>query len=136
MKTLCLPVDGSDAAKATLAWALTTFTPSQHHWQFVSVVPKTDPQAVIETYQVEEALNAVNGAKATTEAAGGTVTKAEYIEAGPAEGIITFATNTQPDLLVIGSHGRTGLAKVVMGSVSQRVFAESPVPVVLYRNVK
>ena len=37
------------------------------------------------------------------------------------------------DLVVIGSHGRTGLARVMLGSVAAKVVAQSPVPVLVAR---
>ncbi|MCU4480965.1 universal stress protein [Acinetobacter ursingii] len=48
-----------------------------------------------------------------------------------AETIIQTATELEADLLVMGSHGRTGLKKLVLGSVAQTVLAQSPVPVLI-----
>ena len=39
----------------------------------------------------------------------------------------------QPDLLVLGSHGRTGLARVFLGSVAEAVLRAAPVPVLVIR---
>lgn len=39
------------------------------------------------------------------------------------------------DLIVMGSHGRRGLARMAMGSQAAEVFRESPVPVLLIRAV-
>ena len=48
-----------------------------------------------------------------------------------AETIIQTAIELEADLLVMGSHGRTGLKKLVLGSVAQTVLAQSPVPVLI-----
>ena len=49
------------------------------------------------------------------------------------EGILQTVRDTQSDLIVIGSHGRTGIARLVLGSVAAKVVAQSPVPVLVTR---
>ncbi len=49
------------------------------------------------------------------------------------EGILRTAREQQSDLLVIGSHGRTGIARLMLGSVAAKVVAQSPVPVLVAR---
>ncbi|MEY4711565.1 MAG: hypothetical protein RIS88_1015 [Pseudomonadota bacterium] len=49
------------------------------------------------------------------------------------EGILSTARDQQSDLIVIGSHGRTGIARVMLGSVAAKVVAQSPVPVLVAR---
>jgi nucleotide-binding universal stress UspA family protein len=49
----------------------------------------------------------------------------------PAEGIIAAAQENCCDLIVMASHGRRGLAKVLLGSVATRVLSLSPVPVLI-----
>jgi nucleotide-binding universal stress UspA family protein len=51
----------------------------------------------------------------------------------PAEGIIAAATENGCDLIVMASHGRRGVAKVLLGSVAGRVLVLSPVPVLICR---
>ena len=50
-----------------------------------------------------------------------------------AETIIQTAVELQVDLLVMGSHGRTGIKKLILGSVAQKVLNESPVPVLIVK---
>jgi len=45
-----------------------------------------------------------------------------------AEGIIATAAETNADVIVMGSHGRRGLDKMLMGSVAERVLHKSTVP--------
>jgi nucleotide-binding universal stress UspA family protein len=47
----------------------------------------------------------------------------------PADEIIRFAGNEGMDLVVIATHGRTGLQHIWMGSVAERVVRHSTVPV-------
>lgn len=51
------------------------------------------------------------------------------LEGDVAQSILDFAHQKQIDLIVVGTHGRSGLGKALMGSVSERIFRQSPVPV-------
>lgn len=51
----------------------------------------------------------------------------------PAEGIIATARDRHCDLIVMASHGRRGLSKVILGSQASRVLALSAVPVLICR---
>ena len=50
-----------------------------------------------------------------------------------ANGIVQSAKTDGVDLVVLGSHGHTGLARLMLGSVANKVVAESPVPVLVAR---
>jgi len=50
------------------------------------------------------------------------------------EGIVRVGENIGADLIVMGSHGRRGLEKLVLGSVAQRVLQVARVPVLVVRN--
>jgi len=47
----------------------------------------------------------------------------------PVSAILERATRDASDLIVMGTHGRSGLARAVLGSVTERVVRRSPVPV-------
>ncbi|ENX12409.1 hypothetical protein F889_00346 [Acinetobacter colistiniresistens] len=47
--------------------------------------------------------------------------------------IIGAAQNLGADLIIMGSHGRTGFKQFVLGSVAQKVLAESHIPVLIVR---
>ena len=49
------------------------------------------------------------------------------------EGIIAAAKKHKCDAIVLASHGRTGIAKLFMGSVTQKILSHSKLPVVVYR---
>jgi nucleotide-binding universal stress UspA family protein len=56
------------------------------------------------------------------------------VEAGPpAERITRLARARRADLIVMGTHGRTGLARALLGSVAQRVVATAGCPVLTVR---
>ncbi|MEN9466093.1 MAG: hypothetical protein RL081_94 [Pseudomonadota bacterium] len=50
-----------------------------------------------------------------------------------ASGIVQSAKDEGADLIVMGSHGRSGIARLMLGSVATKVVAESPVPVLVTR---
>ena len=54
-------------------------------------------------------------------------------EVGAASGIVQTAAAIGADLIVLGSHGRGGIARLMLGSVSNKVVAESKVPVLVTR---
>lgn len=51
----------------------------------------------------------------------------------PAERIVGAARDKECDLIYMGSHGRTGLGRFFLGSVTNRVLTLSPVPVLVDR---
>jgi nucleotide-binding universal stress UspA family protein len=53
---------------------------------------------------------------------------------GPVEGIVEYATDLEIDLIVIATHGRTGLSHALMGSVAERIVREAPCPVLTIRD--
>ncbi|OGR24041.1 MAG: hypothetical protein A2139_01865 [Desulfobacca sp. RBG_16_60_12] len=53
--------------------------------------------------------------------------------AAPDEGIVQQAIKNEVDLIIMGSHGRTGLKKLLMGSVTERVIGGSPCPILVVK---
>ena len=49
------------------------------------------------------------------------------------EGIVDTARRRKCDVIFMSSHGRRGLSRLVMGSVTQKVLTHSKIPVVVYR---
>ena len=52
----------------------------------------------------------------------------------PAERLVELAVARGSDLIVMGTHGRTGVAHLLMGSVAERVLRSAPCPVLAVRD--
>ncbi len=64
---------------------------------------------------------------------GGVRTATFLVQGTPAREITRFAKKTHADLLIVGTHGRTGLAKLFLGSVANQIVATAPCPVMTVR---
>jgi nucleotide-binding universal stress UspA family protein len=51
----------------------------------------------------------------------------------PDDGIVQQAIKREVDLIIVGSYGRTGLKKLLMGSVTERVIGQSPCPILVVK---
>lgn len=81
-----------------------------------------------------EAHAAIHAAKTQFEAAGITV-DTSVVEAHAAwRGVVEAASSLEADLIVMGSHGRSGLEKLVLGSVTQAVLSHTHLPVLVVRD--
>jgi nucleotide-binding universal stress UspA family protein len=56
-------------------------------------------------------------------------------EGNPAKAIVDAAAENECDLIVVGSHGRTGLDRILIGSVSQQVVVQAKCPVMVVKAV-
>ncbi|MEE8314489.1 MAG: universal stress protein [Myxococcota bacterium] len=54
----------------------------------------------------------------------------------PESVILDLARNKQADLIVMGTHGHSGLAHITLGSVAERVVREAPCPVMTVKEPK
>jgi nucleotide-binding universal stress UspA family protein len=87
----------------------------------------------IEEYYRDEGLAQLKGASAALETAGQPCTT--HIAVGPiAQTVTRYAAEMKFDLIVIGTHGRTGLRHAVMGSVATEVIKLATVPVTVVKN--
>jgi nucleotide-binding universal stress UspA family protein len=55
------------------------------------------------------------------------------LEGDPAAEVARFAADAGIDVIVIGTHGRTGVDRLVMGSVAERVMREAPCSVLVVK---
>jgi nucleotide-binding universal stress UspA family protein len=55
------------------------------------------------------------------------------VEGDPASEIVRYALDAGIDLVVMGTHGRTGLERLLMGSVAERVLRDSPCSVLVVK---
>ncbi|WP_231188713.1 universal stress protein [Haladaptatus sp. DYF46] len=137
---ILLPVDGSEGAKTAIEQAIThaqTYDAELHVLHVIdqSAVELTTPSIEgISTDVVYEQLNEqgqalVNEVTEETNEAGVTTTT-EIVEYGsPYEEIQSYAAEQDIDLIVIGTHGRSGLDRQLLGSVAEKVIRTAEVPV-------
>ncbi|MGN6398349.1 MAG: universal stress protein [Mucilaginibacter sp.] len=52
-------------------------------------------------------------------------------EGGPAEKVLSFAREWSADMIVVGTHGRKGLARLLLGSVAEKISRHSSIPVTI-----
>ena len=68
-----------------------------------------------------------------TARAAGVKTTSTIVEGSPSDRIVRAARAGRADLIVMGTHGRTGFSRLLLGSVASRVIAASPCPVLTVR---
>jgi nucleotide-binding universal stress UspA family protein len=93
--------------------------------------------AVQEIEEAEDELRAAG--KARLESLVGSLAaqgiRASYhvVDGDPAREIVEFARANQVDLIAMTSHGRTGLVRAILGSVTDKVLRESATPMLVVR---
>lgn len=65
--------------------------------------------------------------------AGDVSVRTSQVEGSPAQEIVEYAEDEGIDLVVMGTHGRSGVDRLLLGSVAERVVRTSPVPVLTVR---
>jgi nucleotide-binding universal stress UspA family protein len=58
------------------------------------------------------------------------------LDGNPADEIIRYATDSRTNLIVLGTHGRTGLERLLMGSVAEKVLRGAPCSVLVVKMPK
>ena len=98
----------------------------------VAEMQPTPPQEFFDA-QERSAARHVRAVMDACEAAGVTC-HAETIEGmQPWEAIVAHAEKKGCNLIVMGSHGRTGIEKLLLGSVTQRVLQDATMPVLVVK---
>jgi len=143
---ILLPTDGSPVAgkavKAGLALARRLGARVTGYYAVESAMPPIyaegyvpDPQTVVlmdrrakefGEKQIEAMAKLAKRARVRFQ---GVCAKAET----PAEGIVRVARRRGCDSIFMASHGRRGIARLVMGSVTEKVLRTASVPVIVYR---
>lgn len=61
--------------------------------------------------------------------------RTEIVVGDPARGVVEFAEDEDNDVdhIFVGSHGRSGVSRVLLGSVAEKIVRRSPVPVTVVR---
>jgi nucleotide-binding universal stress UspA family protein len=97
---------------------------SDDAWMAVSSLELTLPP----DYEIAQVLKSLRGRVPIPEDA------TEFAPVGdPVESIVGAARGWPADLIVIGSHGRDGLGRVLLGSVAEGVARHAPCPVLVVR---
>ncbi len=55
------------------------------------------------------------------------------VSPSPAQAIVDYAKETHADVIVVGTHGRSGVSRLLMGSVAETVVRTAPCPVLVVR---
>ena len=141
---ILVPVDGSEASKRGLQEAIKLAKATNARLQIVHVVNELLLEAGFFGHQPYEPLIdslRVSGAKILEEAK--SATRDAGVEFG-AELVDTIGGHVSPlildaarrvnaDLIVMGTHGRRGVRRLLMGSDAEMVLRSSPVPVLFVR---
>lgn len=144
-KRILVPLDGSERAETAIQTAARLARANAGALIFVQVanlphevVPVVDAYAFSETaitMALDEAQAYLKSIRLRADLAG-LATESDVLNGPVAEAIIAAAVGHQADVIVIASHGRTGVARWVLGSVAQTVARRSPVPVLVLRDAR
>ena len=92
--------------------------------------------SIVEHYEAAAALTAANILSSVSDAAtklGVPCARIHVKDQTPAEGILEAARQNGCDLIVIASHGRRGMARLLLGSQAQKLVTLSTLPVLICR---
>jgi nucleotide-binding universal stress UspA family protein len=141
--TVLVPYDGSEPAQAALAHAL-ALGPNAGAIVVVTIVDETpiisqsattvtayDPTPLFEALD-EQARAVLADATARCTAAGVTP-RTEIVHDAPVPGILATMQKYRCDLVVMGTHARTGVARTFLGSTTEGVLRSSDVPILTLR---
>jgi nucleotide-binding universal stress UspA family protein len=117
--------DGSSYSQA--AWEVALAMAKQAKSQLIGVAVAPEEGDII------EAKATLNRMLAAASLAGVRMKGINPQGVAPDTGIVQQAIKHEVDLIVVGSYGRTGLKKLLMGSVTERVIGESPCPILVVK---
>ncbi len=143
-KHLLVPVDGSSTSRQVVEKAIAI---AQAFKSKVTLIYVIDPyaftgvgtdfsygQAEYLSAATAEANEALKAAKQACQDHGIEVTGSVVEGHAVYRGILETAESVHADLLVMGSHGRHGLEKLVLGSVTAQVLSHTHLPVLVVRD--
>ena len=145
-KHILIATDGSDLATQAVRRGLglakqlsaqVTIVTATELWSVIEMTRHAnDPRNPIEAYEEMAAGHAAKVLSAAAELAreaGVACETAHMKDMKPAEAIVETAEKSGCDLIVMASHSRTGVNKLLLGSVALRVLALTTIPVLVYR---
>jgi nucleotide-binding universal stress UspA family protein len=144
LKRILVPVDFSVRSRAALGYAIELARQTGAEIDVLHVVPPPSQLAVaVDAYLglplphtsptvLTEAQDRMDALVSCIDH--GDVIVHRKIEAGdPAATIVQRATDDADDLIILGTHGRIGVADLIFGSVAKRLITCAPCPVVTMR---
>jgi len=120
---------GSQLTFVTVSETLTSLGDRQHAF---AGAPETLRRQALE-YLEAESRDVLGQSKQAAEAHGVAADTLLVDAVHPYEAIISTAKLIGADLIVMGSHGRSGLKAVLLGSVTQKVLTHTDLPVLVLR---
>ncbi|MDO5543802.1 MAG: universal stress protein [Acinetobacter sp.] len=145
-QNIVVPVDGSKISFAAVQHAAEIAKACQGQLSLVSLVAE-DPykdldfayyyiSAPMKEYFVQVYANAEKALQEASAIAAkvGVTAQTQVIKSlSIGQGIIEFATAQHADCIVMGSHGRTGMQKMLLGSVAAHVLGTTELPVLIVK---
>jgi len=137
---LLVPIDGSDtslrAVDAVIAKVTAYRPPVEIHLLNVQHALRKDvgqfvDHEEIRRYHQEEGGQALAAARARLDAQGVEYAAHVFVADDPASVIVQFVKEQKVDEVIMGSHGRSEIAQILMGSVAREVLRGAGVPVTL-----
>jgi nucleotide-binding universal stress UspA family protein len=117
-------------AETTLVVVSVVHLPFMAYGEAAAFAPD-DLSGLYET--LEEAHREVASRSARRLKDAGLLAEARLVHGDPREALIEEARRHRADLIVVGSHGRSGLTKLVMGSVASYVVTHAPCSVLVVK---
>jgi len=134
---ILVPVDGSEASMDAVTHAASL---AEVHDARIHVIYVVQPQAGVESAGVDVVgaledvgKRAIEDAEALAREAGIESVETAILEGTPHRQIMEYAEDNGIDLVVMGTHGRTGLGRLLLGSVTEKIVRVSSVPVLTVR---
>lgn len=144
-KHVLVPVDGSEQARKAFEWVLDEYDDARI--TVFHVVDLSDPEYFENAVEMagedvgedryegvlSETDNFLQRFADEAEDAGLDASVDHAKDDSPSRGIVQYAEENDVDHIVMGSHGRSGAARILLGSVAEKVTRRSPVPVTVVR---
>ena len=140
IKKILVPVDFSDYSKSTVEYAVLLAGRFHASIDLVHVIEPfaydvTDTAQVVDHYgaliRIADRLM-INARERITRR--GIKVRSLVLRGSPAPEIVNEARRRRADLIIMGTHGRTGLEHLMLGSVAERVVRLAPCPVLTVRS--
>jgi nucleotide-binding universal stress UspA family protein len=132
---ILVALDGSPDAESALMHAITLAHDQNARITLLTVGPSVNRSAAVGTAPPPDLIDVhqevLRDATALIPQDVGVTTRLERGEAGAT--ILRIAREEDSDLIVMGSHGHSRIHRALLGSVSEKVLAQSEIPVLLMR---